>query len=68
MAVLPDVTTEQALVAACRDEAALRPGAARLCRFLGVNADDLTRYSGGSRPVYAVGGLVLKLYPPVAAA
>ena len=30
-----------------------------------VNADDLTRFPAGSRPVYTAGDLVLKLFPPV---
>ncbi len=66
MAGLPVVRTEEALAAVCRDEAALQPGVERLCRLLGVNADGLTRYPAGSRPVYASGDLVLKLFPPVA--
>jgi hygromycin-B 7''-O-kinase len=67
MAVLPHVRTEQALAAVRQDEAAIRPGVEQLCRLLGVNADGLTRYPDGSRPVYATSDLVLKLFPPVTA-
>jgi hypothetical protein len=45
--------------------AVLPPGVERLCRLLGVDASGLTRYEAGSRPVYAAGDLVLKLFPPV---
>jgi hygromycin-B 7''-O-kinase len=65
MVVLPPASTEEAFTAIGRDERALRPGAERLCRLLGVNADDLTRFPAGSRPVYTAGELVLKLFPPV---
>jgi hygromycin-B 7''-O-kinase len=64
---LPPVRTEESFTALGRDEAALRPGVERLCRLLGVTADGLARYPAGSRPVYAFGNLVLKLYPPVEA-
>lgn len=67
MAELPPATTEEAFAAISQDEAALRPAVERLCRLLGIGADGLTRYQAGSRPVYATGDLVLKLYPPVAA-
>ncbi len=66
MAVLPPASTEEAFAEIGRDETALRPGAGQLCRLLGVNADDLTRFPAGSRPVYTAGDLVLKLFPPVA--
>jgi hygromycin-B 7''-O-kinase len=66
MAGLPRVATEDAFTAICQDEAALRPGVERLCQQLGVGASELTRYAAGSRPVYAAGDLVLKLFPPVA--
>jgi hygromycin-B 7''-O-kinase len=65
MVVLPPASTEEAFAAIGRDESALRPGLQRLCRLLGVNADDLTRFPAGSRPVYTAGDLVLKLFPPV---
>jgi hygromycin-B 7''-O-kinase len=63
MAGLAPAATEDAFTAICRDEAALRPGVERLGRDLGVDVSRLT----GSRPVYAAGDLVLKLFPPVAA-
>jgi hygromycin-B 7''-O-kinase len=67
MAVLPPAATEEAFAAISQDEAALRPAVEQLCRLLGIGTDDLTRYQAGSRPVYATGDLVLKLFPPVAA-
>jgi hygromycin-B 7''-O-kinase len=66
MAGLPPVETEADLARVGRDEAVLRPAIQRLCRLLGIGADGLTRYPAGSRPVYATGDLVLKLFPPVA--
>jgi hygromycin-B 7''-O-kinase len=66
MAGLPPAATEDAFTAICRDEAALRPGVERLGRDLGVDVSRLARYLTGSRPVYAAGDLVLKLFPPVA--
>jgi hygromycin-B 7''-O-kinase len=63
--VLPPGATEDAFTAVCQDEAALRPGVERLCRRLGVDVPGLTRFAAGSRPVYASGDLVLKLFPPV---
>ncbi|MBV9095533.1 MAG: aminoglycoside 3'-phosphotransferase/choline kinase family protein [Streptosporangiaceae bacterium] len=65
MAALPSATTEDAFTAICQDEAALRPGVEQLCRLLRVETSGLTRYASGSRPVYAAGDLVLKLFPPV---
>ena len=65
MGSLPSVRTEEELAGIGQDEAALRPGIERLCRLLGVNAASLTRYPAGSRPVYAAGDVVLKLFPPV---
>ncbi len=44
-------------------ETAMRPGVAGLCRHLGVDSRALSRFAAGSRPVYAAGELVLKLYP-----
>jgi hygromycin-B 7''-O-kinase len=67
MTTLPLVTTEDDAVTVGRDEAALRPGIERLCHLLNLDASSLSRFGSGSRPVYAVGDLVLKLYPPVAA-
>jgi hygromycin-B 7''-O-kinase len=66
MVVLPPAVTEEAFAAICRDDTALRPGVERLCQRLGVDASQLARYAAGSRPVYAAGDLVLKLFPPVA--
>jgi hypothetical protein len=65
VAVLPSVVSEDAFAEIRQDEAVLRPGAERLCQLLGINAAGLTRYQAGSRPVYAAGDLVLKLFPPV---
>lgn len=65
MAVLPSAVTEEDFAAIGQDETALRPGVERLCRLLGVDAAALTRFAAGSRPVYAAGDLVLKLFPPV---
>src|SRR5579862_4144925 len=64
--VLPPAVTEEAFIAVRRDEAALRPGLERLGTRLGLDPADLTRYPAGSRPVYASGDVVLKLFPPVA--
>ena len=66
MTVLPPATGQDAFTTVCQDEAALRPGVQRLCQLLGVDTSELTRYPAGSRPVYAAGDLVLKLFPPVA--
>lgn len=63
--VLPPAPTEDAFTTVCQDEAALRPGVERLGRQLGMDVSRLTRYASGSRPVYASGDLVLKLFPPV---
>jgi hygromycin-B 7''-O-kinase len=65
VAVLPAAATEDAYTTVCQDEAALRPGVERLGQVLGVDASRLTRFAAGSRPVYAAGELVLKLFPPV---
>jgi hygromycin-B 7''-O-kinase len=65
MVALPPASTEEAFTVIGRDEGALRPGIERLCRLLGVNTDDLTRFPAGSRPVYTASGMVLKLFPPV---
>lgn len=62
---MPPVATEEAFTAIRQDEAALRSGVDQLCRFLGVDASNLARFDAGSRPVYAVGDVVLKLFPPV---
>ena len=65
MTALPPSATDDAFTTVCQDEAVLRPGVERLCRRLGVDAAGLTRFAVGSRPVYAVGDLVLKLFPAV---
>jgi hygromycin-B 7''-O-kinase len=59
------VATDGAFTTVCQDETALRPGVERLCRRLGIDVAGLTRFAVGSRPVYAAGDLVLKLFPPV---
>jgi len=59
--MLPEVETWDAMP----DEATLRPGVARLCGELGVDPAGLVRFAQGSRPVYAAGDLVLKLFPPL---
>jgi hygromycin-B 7''-O-kinase len=59
--VLPVVEAWDALP----DEAVLRPGVVRLCGELGVDPAGLVRFGAGSRPVYAAGDLVLKLFPPL---
>jgi hygromycin-B 7''-O-kinase len=66
VAVFPPAATQEAFLAVGRDEAALRPGLERVAARLGVDPAGLTRYPAGSRPVYASGDLVLKLFPPVA--
>jgi hygromycin-B 7''-O-kinase len=68
VAVLPAADTQEVSRVVCKDEAALRPGVDQLCRLLGVNAVRLSRFAAGSRPVYAVGDMVLKLFPPVSLA
>ncbi len=64
MTVLPPAAGQDAFTTVCQDEAALRPGVQRLCQLLGVDTSVLTRYPAGSRPVYAAGDVVLKLFPP----
>ncbi len=62
---LPEAGTEEQFAAVRRNEALLRPGVRALCRRLGHGGAGVTRFSGGTLPVYAVGDrLVLKLYPP----
>ena len=68
MAVLPAADTREVARVVCKDEAALRPGVNQLCRLLGVNTRSLSRFARGSRPVYAAGDLVLKLFPPMSLA
>ena len=64
MAMLPMADTRELSRVVCRDEAALRPGVEQLCRVLGVNTVGLSRFAE-RQPVYTVGDLVLKLFPPV---
>lgn len=60
----PDADDEEDFDAVVRDEEALGPGVRALCASLGVTGVP-SRYPGGSLPVYAIGDLVLKLFPPV---
>jgi hygromycin-B 7''-O-kinase len=60
----PEADAEEDFDAVARDEAALGPGVRALCAALGVTGEP-ARYPGGSLPVYAIGDLVLKLFPPV---
>ena len=60
----PDADDEEGFDAVARDEAALGPGVRALCAELGVTGPPV-RYPGGSLPVYAIGDVVLKLFPPV---
>src|SRR3954447_22907760 len=62
--VWPDADDEEDFDAVARDERALGPGVRALCAELGVTGEPV-RYAGGSLPVYAIGDLVLKLFPPV---
>jgi len=59
------MSREPRLPPADTDEEVLRPGVNSLCRSLGIDSGGLRRYPTGSVPVYSVGGLVLKLFPPV---
>lgn len=61
--MLPVVESWDALDPSSVDETAIRPGVDALCRQLGLDTRALSRFPAGSRPVYAAGGLVLKLYP-----
>lgn len=62
--VWPDADDEEDFDAVARDEEALGPGVRALCASLGVTGAP-ARYAAGSLPVYAIGDLVLKLFPPV---
>ena len=62
---MPRAETVEAFEAVVGDEHALRPGVQALCRSLGLEHSGLRRFPTGSLPVYAVGGLVLKLFPPL---
>jgi hygromycin-B 7''-O-kinase len=62
--IWPGADDEEDFDAIVRDEGALGPGVRALCASLGVT-EAPSRHSGGSLPVYAIGDLVLKLFPPV---
>ena len=62
---MPCADSIEAFEAVVRDEDALRPGVLALCRALGLEDSGLHRLPTGSLPLYAVDGLVLKLFPPV---
>jgi hygromycin-B 7''-O-kinase len=65
MGLFPDVQTPEAFERIARDEALLRPGIEAIARALGLS-DPISRFAGGSLPVYAVGeNFVLKVYPPM---
>ncbi len=66
--MLPRVDTDDEWDAVVPDEAVMRPGAAELCRRLGLADAPLDRFPVGSQPVYAVGDrYVLKLFPAAGA-
>lgn len=60
----PEAFDEEDYDLVAHDEAALRPGLRGLLAELGVTGEP-ERYPTGSLPVYAIGDLVLKLFPPV---
>jgi hygromycin-B 7''-O-kinase len=62
--LFPLADTEERYLAIRGDEARLRPAVTALCDHLGLGAAGVVRLTDGSMPVYAVGGSVLKLYPP----
>jgi hygromycin-B 7''-O-kinase len=63
--LFPLADTVERYLAIRGDEARLRPAVTALCDHLGLRASGVVRLTDGSMPVYAVGGSVLKLYPPV---
>jgi hygromycin-B 7''-O-kinase len=66
--MLPQVETDEQWNAVVPDETVMRIGAEDLCARLGLAGAPLTRFPGGSLPVYAVGDEhVLKLFPGAAA-
>lgn len=66
--MLPRVDTDDEWDAIVPDEAVMRPGAAALCKQLGLRDAPLVRYPAGSQPVYAVGDrYALKLFPAASA-
>jgi hygromycin-B 7''-O-kinase len=60
----PDASDEEDYDFIAKDEEALGPGVRSLLAHLGADASPV-RYPTGSLPVYAVGDMVLKLFPPV---
>jgi len=60
----PSVATADEFDRVIRDETAIAPGLARLSAELGLGALSQERFATGSRPVYAIGDAVLKLYAP----
>lgn len=65
-AFLPAALTEDQYDEVRHEESRLLPGVRALRDRLGLAGAPLSRFGGGSLPVYAVGDhLVLKLYPPV---
>ncbi|MFI7599435.1 phosphotransferase [Actinoplanes sp. NPDC049681] len=60
----PDAEDEEDFDLVARDEEALGPGVRTLLDRLGVPGAP-ARFPTGSLPVYAIGDVVLKLYPPV---
>jgi len=63
--LFPEVSSPEAFDRIARDEAELLPGIAAINRALGLS-DPVSRFAGGSLPVYSVGeNLVLKVYPPI---
>jgi hygromycin-B 7''-O-kinase len=60
----PEASDEEDYDFIARDEQELGPGVRALLATLGADGTP-ERYRGGSLPVYAVGDLVLKLFPPV---
>ncbi|MFE0188731.1 aminoglycoside phosphotransferase family protein [Streptomyces sp. NPDC058989] len=66
--MLPRVETDDEWDAIVPDEAVMRPGAAELCKRLGLADAPLDRFPTGSQPVYSVGDrYVLKLFPAAGA-
>jgi hygromycin-B 7''-O-kinase len=62
--VWPEAFDEEDYDLVAKDEEALGPGVRALLAELGADGS-AQRYPTGSLPVYAVGDLVLKLFPPV---
>ncbi|MFF0739773.1 phosphotransferase family protein [Streptomyces sp. NPDC004111] len=62
--MLPEVNDDAQWDAVVPDETVMRPAVTDLLARLGLAGAPVTRYSGGSMPVYAAGtGHVLKLFP-----